>query len=69
MKKLIALALCTIALLGCNLAVDGHKYDGLILVDPNTGIRYQLKHQNADAYFIYKEVIIIDGKDTTKAFR
>lgn len=62
--KVILIAL-TLALFACN--YDKSK-NGLILVDPNTGREYLLKHNIGDNYFIYEKQIIIIGRDTTYAY-
>ena len=48
---------------------DGDKFKGMILVDPNTGDKYLLKHNVGDTYFIDKLEKLIIGNDTTYVFR
>lgn len=57
--------LCAVFLSSCN----GDKSEnGLIVVDPNTGKQYLLKHNVGDTYFVYEREMKIVGKDTTWTF-
>jgi len=65
-------AICLYLVLGVVLFTsckDGDKYDGLLLLDENTGKRYLIKHNSADSYFIDEMVAIKVGNDTTYVFR
>lgn len=42
--------------------------NGMVVVDPNTGKQYLLKHNVGDTYFIYERVPKIVGTDTTWVF-
>ena len=46
------------------------KYNGMILVDPNTDKKYML-HSTLDggSYFVFEETLLIQGKDTTMVFK
>jgi hypothetical protein len=60
-----ALALCCV-LSSCRYS---DQYDGMTLVDPNTGKQYLLEHNARDNYFIRENIMVISGSDTTWAFR
>ena len=51
MKKAFLLISVVFTLFSCK---DGDKYNGLVLVDPNTGIKYLLKYNGGDSYFVDK---------------
>lgn len=57
------LMLCAVLMSSC----DNNK-NGMIVIDPNTGKQYLLKHNVGDNYFIYERVPKIFGTDTTWVF-
>lgn len=70
MKKIgILMTVFALSIVGCGGSGSKYEYDGRILTDTNTGKRYLLKYCCGDTYFVSEEVIVINGNDTTKAFR
>ena len=66
MKKAFLLISVVFTLYSCK---DGDKYNGLVLVDPNTGIKYLLKYNGGDSYFVDTQEMVVVGKDTTYVFK
>lgn len=64
MKYLILIM--ALAVFNCS---DGSRFDGLVLVDENTGCKYLLKHNFADTYFVDIYEMTIIGSDTTYLFK
>ncbi len=46
----------------------GNQYDGLILVDPETGTQYMLDHSVGDTYFVKRGQMRVINSDTTFVF-
>lgn len=61
--KVLYIVLFMVSLSSCNMLLG--KYDNLILLDENTGKRYELNHNIGDSYFVDELYITISGKDTT----
>lgn len=66
MKKAIFIISILFTFFSCQ---DGSRFKGLILVDPNTGSKYLIKHYIGDTYFIDKQEMVIVGKDTSYVFK
>ena len=66
MKKAFLLISVIFTLFSCK---DGDKYNGLVLVDPNTGIKYLLKYNCGDSYFVDTQEMVVVCKDTTYVFK
>jgi hypothetical protein len=66
--KLISIVIALLILAPCLSSCGDKSENGLILVDPNTGKQYLLKHNVGDSYFIYERTKKVCGKDTTWAF-
>lgn len=45
------------------------EYDGMILIDENTGKKYLLQYHGGDIYLVKERVMIINSKDTTYQFK
>jgi hypothetical protein len=67
MKKRVIVILSAFVLLSCGGV--GNKYDGLILIDPQTKKKYLLKHNIGSNYFVKENQTIISGIDTLVVFR
>jgi hypothetical protein len=65
MKKITTLLLASIFIISCS---DDIKYDGIIVIDPNTKKEYLLVHSMGKCYFIHEKKIKIVGTDTTYVF-
>ncbi len=65
MKRLfIRLFIISLLLSSCT----GNQYDGLILVDPETGTQYMLDHSVGDTYFVKRGQMRVINSDTTFVF-